>query len=548
MSIAHSFGGEDDKRLAAQVHLTTKLSTLTLEDIDHHIDYVLCSETSILLGFLTASSKQAAIEELRSKDKFYLVTSHNTCNNDGERNIYLVSAIAGSSDRNLDLTLLVTPARWKDSIHNININFGKSSEEYLVSGRGKFQRRQAPSAPESTVVATAAATSTVEIDFPAPPSSTPTETSAQQDLSFQWIDTPLLPPSFPGVDSLSLNAPAVPQGVTISCKNCTVTGSIDITQASISGNATSSDNSGDDDLFDWDRGSFTFEANGFFAHIHLEATVQATADLKTFTAPLPTIGIPGFSIPGIGAVGPIFKPAIVLGAQIGSELEFGYGFNLTIPDNSSVILDLGEPKNSSINGFPDSQITPLPFTASVENVALTISASFRPELLLGASILRSTLGAGVFFNLPTISATVSQVAQVNDLCEPIPDVLAPNNATSAIVDGVLEEVFGSLTHIESNVELGVGVLAQAEVGVVDVEAVFTVFNTSYPGPTACLSFDGEQGTLGPVAATEAAGEGEGKGAVPSGTLPSAAAMERQVGRVEVMAALLLGVCAYFMAL
>ncbi|KAL8752353.1 MAG: hypothetical protein Q9184_005764 [Pyrenodesmia sp. 2 TL-2023] len=561
-STKDSFGGEDDRRLAAQVHLTTKLATLALEDIDHHIDYVSCSERSIVLGFVTLSSKQAAIEELRSKDKFYLVTSHDTCNNDGERNIYLfrgyegykadqsrVSAVTGSSDGNLDLTLLVTPARWKDSVQSISINFGKSSEDYLVPGQGKIQRRQAPSAPNTTVVvATAAATSTVEIDFPAPPSSTPTATSAQQDLSFQWIDTALLPPSFPNDDSLTLNAPAVPQGVTISCKNCTVKGTIDIMQASISGNATSSDDSEDDDLFEWDSGSFTFEVNGFSAHIHLEATVQATADLATFTAPIPSIGIPGFSIPGIGAVGPIFKPAIVLGAQVGSELEFGYGFNLTIPDSSSIILDLGEPTNSSVNGFPDAQITPLPFTASVEKVALTISASFRPELLLGASIFRSTLGAGVFLDLPTISATVSQVAQVNDRCEPIPDVQTPNNASSTIVDGVLEDVFGSLTHIESNLELGVGVLAQGQLGLVDAEAVFTVFNTSFPGPTTCLSFDGEQGTLGAVVATGAAGGGEGRGAVPSGTSPSAAGKERKVARVETVAALLLGVCACFVGL
>lgn len=120
-------------------------------------------------------------------------------------------------------------------------------------------------------------------------------------------------------------------------------------QASISGNTTSSDDSEDDGIFEWDAGSFTFEANGFFAHIDLKATVQPTAELATFTAPMPTIGIPGFSvqpsqrthfkssradhftqIPGIGAVGPIFKPAIVLSAQIGSELEFGYGFNLTV--------------------------------------------------------------------------------------------------------------------------------------------------------------------------------------------------------------------------
>ncbi|KAL8909501.1 MAG: hypothetical protein Q9207_000181 [Kuettlingeria erythrocarpa] len=545
-----SFGDGDDNRLAAQVHLTTKLPTLALEDIDHHIDYVLCSKTSILLGFVTASSKQAAIEELRSNDIFYLVTSHGTCNNNGERNVYLVSAVAGANDGDLDLMLLVTPARWKDSIQNIKLDFGKSSEVYRVPGQGKIQRRQAPSSSAATsAVATAAATSTVDVVFPPPPSSTPTATSAHQDLSSQLIDTALLPPAFPGGDGVTLTAPAVPQGVTISCKNCTVTGSIDIIKASISGNATSSDDSEDDDIFEWDAGSFTFEANGFSAHMDLAATVQATADLVTFTAPLPSIPISPFSIPQIATVGPIFRPAIVFGAQIGSELEFGYGFNLTIPDKSAIILDIGDPTNSSVSGFPDSEITPLPFTASVENIALTISASFRPELLLGVSVLGGEFGAGVYLDLPTVSATVSQVAHVNDVCEPIPDTLTPDNATSATINGVLEDVFGSLTHIESNVGLAVGVLAQANLGAVGADAEYVIFNTSFPGPTACFSYDGDKRTLGPVVAkATAAGVEDAKGAVPSGTSSAAVGKERDVRRVEVMAALLLGVCACFVGL
>ncbi|KAL8708638.1 MAG: hypothetical protein Q9225_007570 [Loekoesia sp. 1 TL-2023] len=361
------------------------------------------------------------------------------------------------------------PVQWKDSIRTIRIDFGKSREKYYIPRQGEILKRQATSTSEAaTVIAsTGAASTAVDVTFPVPaPSSTPTSTNSHADLGFSWIDTPLLPPSFPGVDGATLNAPLVPQGVSIACKNCTVTGTIDILQASISGNASNSTTSSgdDDDGFSWDEGSFTFEANDFFAHIELEATVQPSADLLSYNAPMPSIGIPGFQIPGIGVVGPIFKPAIVIGTQISSKLDFTYGFNLTVPNNSSIVLDLSDPEDSSINGFPNSTITPLPFTAAVNSISLTVSAAFRPELLLGISLLRSTtLGAGIFFNLPTVSATVSQVAHVNSKCEPVPS----SNNQSSTPDGLLDGVFNSLTHIEPNVEFDFGVLAQGEFGFAD---------------------------------------------------------------------------------
>ncbi|KAI4093395.1 MAG: hypothetical protein LQ344_002983 [Seirophora lacunosa] len=490
-----------------------------------------------MLGFVTSSAKAAAMRELTSEKKFYIITSHGTCNSDGERDIYFVSS---RKDQDLDLLLIVSPVRWKDSVQSIKIEFGKSNERYHIPRQKSLQKRQAPATPEATVVVSSAAVaSTVGVTFPAPPSSTPTETSASQDLGFSWVETPILPPSFPGDDSLTLSVPLAPPGVTVACKNCTVTGTIDIVQASISGNATTSDNPEDDDFFSWDAGSFAFEANGFSAHIELEATVVASASLISYNLSLPSIGIPGFSIPRIGAVGPIFKPAVVFGTQISTGLEFGYGFDLTVPDNSSVILDLGDLTNSSVNGFPDSQITALPFTAGIDNIALTVSASFRPEILLGVSVLTDvTLGAGVFFDLPTVSATVSQVTDVNARCEPLP----PTNATS-LVDGFREDVYGSLTHLEPAVEFGIGVLAQGEVGVFDGEALLTLFNTSLPLPTACLSFDREAGTLGAVMATTTAA---GKDATASET--SAAEKGFRMGRMKVALALLLGVGVCFVGL
>lgn len=81
--------GKEDKPLAAKVHLTTKLPTLVLEDIDHLFSEVTCSESTITLSFAATSAKGTAMQDLGLQDNFYLITSHSTCNMDGERTVYL---------------------------------------------------------------------------------------------------------------------------------------------------------------------------------------------------------------------------------------------------------------------------------------------------------------------------------------------------------------------------------------------------------------------------------------------------------------------------
>ena len=81
--------GSDNKRLVAKVYVTTKLPTLVLEDIDHHLGEVLCSESFVTVSFATAAAKYIALQDLTLHETFYLITSHGTCNEDGERRVYL---------------------------------------------------------------------------------------------------------------------------------------------------------------------------------------------------------------------------------------------------------------------------------------------------------------------------------------------------------------------------------------------------------------------------------------------------------------------------
>ena len=61
-----------------------------------------------------------------------------------------------------------------------------------------------------------------------------------------------------------------------------------------------STNGSDDTLDDieqfFDSGFIELLINDFSAHIELESTIQPSATLTLYTAPLPEIGIPGFQV------------------------------------------------------------------------------------------------------------------------------------------------------------------------------------------------------------------------------------------------------------
>ncbi|KAL8949018.1 MAG: hypothetical protein Q9222_004841 [Ikaeria aurantiellina] len=97
--------------------------------------------------------------------------------------------------------------RCEHKLHYVD-DFGKFDETYRTS-LTRNNKRQIDSAGTTSVVATGASPSTAPISFPVPPSATPTATGTHQDVSFSYIDTPILPPQFPGVDSVTLHAPIV---------------------------------------------------------------------------------------------------------------------------------------------------------------------------------------------------------------------------------------------------------------------------------------------------------------------------------------------------
>lgn len=88
-----------------------------------------------------------------------------------------------------------------------------------------------------------------------------------------------------------------PQGLTVSCKNCTTHGTIDLREGSFTLNTS---NGTSDDIEDiilfFQTGFIELLVNDFSAQIELESTIQPSASLILYTAPLPEIGIPGFQV------------------------------------------------------------------------------------------------------------------------------------------------------------------------------------------------------------------------------------------------------------
>ena len=138
----------------------------------------------------------------------------------------------------------------------------------------------------------------------------------------------------------------------------------------------------------------------------------------------------------------------------------------------------------------------IPFQTEIDSLALTLGTSFSPELLLGISVFddHGSIGAGVYFDLPSVSASISEVTEVTYDCEP-----AANSS---------RERFGSLVNIVPSMAFDVGLIAEAELHdfyyTVDDRQLYQALQTSLPLPTQCLSFDAHAKTFGPATNTATA--------------------------------------------
>ena len=405
-------------------------------------------------------------------------------------------------------------AGWKDTFHSLKVDFGCSDNQaYSIREHSKLQGRSFVSSVFNNIVGTATSTvspslSSVQVSstmvlipssniaFPTPTATDQiTAVSATAHIGMQALDTQILPSNNTAV--ADIEGQIIPPGLSITCVNCTTAGTVELLSGSFSMSATTpTDNSTDDIIRFIEDGYVEVVANDLFAHIELETTWLAASVGTSFTMNIASIPLTPFSIPDIAVIGPLFNPRIVFGVDVGIDLNFTSGFEVTVPNNSTAIANIGNITQSSLTGFDATSFTMLPFQASVGNLALNLSATLQPQILIGISFLAGAdnAGAGIFLELPQLALEIAPAVGTNEKCEPITDISEINNILG---------LFGNLTHVVPAVEIAGGFVAQATLDVLvfkdHMQTAYTPLATTFAAPTACLAFDKKGSSYVPAA-------------------------------------------------
>jgi hypothetical protein len=73
---------------AAQVKVGSKMPILNLEEVEHHLEDVRCDEGKIEMSFVDKVAARDAYYACHEKSGGLVVTSHDSCNKEGERAVY----------------------------------------------------------------------------------------------------------------------------------------------------------------------------------------------------------------------------------------------------------------------------------------------------------------------------------------------------------------------------------------------------------------------------------------------------------------------------
>ena len=68
--------------------MTVNKPALVLEEIEDQLDHIYCDDSRIELAFTSSQHLEHTYTEIAGLSSLILITSHEGCNSDGERNAY----------------------------------------------------------------------------------------------------------------------------------------------------------------------------------------------------------------------------------------------------------------------------------------------------------------------------------------------------------------------------------------------------------------------------------------------------------------------------
>ncbi|KAK0251600.1 hypothetical protein LTS09_013290 [Friedmanniomyces endolithicus] len=497
-SEADGASGPDQRIFSAKVTLNTTHPAVVLEDYAEKLSDVVCTPGTVRIRFgnrLDITSAEAAW----GTDGFLVIASNSGCAEPDHHQPYNVTLATYDRD-SLIATLWAKAVDMKDCTHHLHVEVGHHMSTFV---RPRLQRRlPVPQVTDTaanavtttfsstTVYQTANASATTAFSFSSfNVTATTSALTASETIDFNYVNKSLIPPDF----SAEGYAPSYPglDHVHLACTNCTAVGQIELVAGGFS-----VDMNEYVEVKDFlESGYLQFSVNGLAAYMAFEMSFEPGFTIHKFNAGLPPIPLSVLSssqqIAGLFNLGPEFRPTAPISVQLDSPVDLFFGLNLSVPDNSSIIMNFTDISSSTSTGFDQASISMLPFNYSASNLSLSLTAGFNPALVLSAS--RRHRNIGVYLDLPVLSA------QIKTLTNMTADCTAPAPGSNAAL-------YGSLVNVLPSYDVGAGVLWELGVSLPGgLDYSFggqpELLNYTRVLPTVCLAYD-KQGTL--VNATAAA--------------------------------------------
>lgn len=488
----------DASTFASQVKVSSQRPVFTLEEHEHHLKAVECGNDAMKLHFVDASSARDA-RAAYGEDGGLIITSHESCNDEGEREVYRVTDVSFAEDGEA-LDLSVKKTTWRQAFDRMNVTFGHTTDDHIVRRHADFamvrsKRQNRVAIPQN-----------VSEDV----------NTALFDLSSEIVDKTFASEDFLEILGAAVPLPELPIAVPIEigCKRCATTGQLALNQGAFNIDLSQIDlipdifQGGDDgkEIASVISGGFVeLVATGVGARLDLFARPSANGEFEIALIQLP---IAGFVIPGIGNAGAVFEPRIAFEFEVSGGLEVNYGLELNVPDNSRLRIELTDLGSSSLVGFQDTTLTPLPVTVNITDVDVTLGLAFKPAIPVGFDFL-GQLSAEVTatLDLPRLDAKLStNIAENCGSGDSATDPSAPDaNSTTQLSPDLIR--LGPIALVEANVSISCDLSFDVSIPILPppfnaVGVAQNIFKAEFPLVSECKSpetaFDDASGIVVPA--------------------------------------------------
>ncbi|PSN61431.1 hypothetical protein BS50DRAFT_151705 [Corynespora cassiicola Philippines] len=469
---------------ASHVTVGSKKPILNLEEIEDYLQDVKCgSDGKMKLVFKDRIAARDARLACSDEDGGLIITSHEGCNVDGERSVYSVKDIAFADDENA-LELAVAEKMWKDAFDHFDISFGHTTDKFHYRTHRDFARRKRQEAGEPDITP-----QPVEI-----PTDIPDDVnSVEFDLTWEKIDEVFSVSDFTAGLEQFVNVPTPADlPIELGCTECSTQGTITLSQGAFEIDVGELDvvpdflQGGDDgkDISSVITGGFIeLKANSVFGHFDLFARPRAAGSFEITLFSLPVLG---FTIPNIGRAGAVFEAGLSADYDVEGGLDLSYGIDVTVPDDASMRIELGDLKKSGVSGFAESTLEPLPFSANVTDVDILLGLAFVPTIPIGFMFAdKLDASVTVSMDLPRLDALIT--AKPNGDCK---SILGGNSTSVASLGNSTNGDLSPVIIVDANVSIVLDVGADFSFPILPIDPIGTaaeIFSTKFELGTRCLA-------------------------------------------------------------